>query len=135
MSAQGKAKRAIYYKLKNTSAVTAIATGGIHQTQIKQKSVPPFVLITEEGISPQDTKTDAVGTGATTNLHYLTVSCYARTELLLNNLAAAVDAALNHLSGTIDTIVVDDCRFVNSNTDAVEDIHYTDMDFEVWTNQ
>lgn len=134
-SAQGLGKKAVKYILSNAAAVTTLATGGIYTTQIRQGYTAPYLLITEEAIRPQDGKSDAAGSGASTNIHSITVSVYAKTETELNALAAAVDIALNHQEGTFNGVEVDDIRFINSDTDWVIDLHFTDMDFEVWTKK
>lgn len=134
-SAQGLGKKAVFNLLNTDAPTLALATGGIFSTQVRQGASPPYILITEEGVRPQDGKSDAAGSGASTNIHLLTVSCYAREETELNNLAAAVDVVLNHFEGTANGVIVDDIRFINSDTDWVENIHFSDLDFEVWTKK
>lgn len=134
MSAQSLGEKAAY-SLLNVGSITTIATGGVYVTQVKQKKGFPQVLITEEGVRPQDTKSDAQGVGATTNIHFMTISCYAKSNDILASLRQAVDLILNHFSGTTNSVVVDDIRFINSDTDWVEDIKFADMDYEIWTKQ
>lgn len=134
-SAQGLGKKAVKNILTNAAAVTAIATGGIYSTQVRQTKAPPYILIDEEGMRPQDTKSDTAGSGASVNVHFLTVTAYAKNEGVMNNLAAAIDEALNHYTGTANGVTVADIRFINGDGGWVEDIHFLDMDWEVWTKK
>lgn len=135
MSSQGLGIKAVYNILANASGVTSIATGGVYSYNINQGAAPPYILITEEEVTPEDTKSDIAGTGAKTHRHYLTISAYSKKRSTTESLSAAIDTALNHYSGTANSVVVGDIRYQGSGGGYAESIYYKNMDYEVWTKQ
>jgi len=98
--------------LKNNAAVTLIVSDRIYLDEVPQLDVMPFIVIEESDIEPFSTKSGASGA----DHDIINVFPYAATKKELKNLAAAVRAALDDISGTFNGIVVVNVMFRNQSS-------------------
>jgi hypothetical protein len=117
MSRTGAGK-VIFGLLSATSDVTDIVgTSPVKVFPIvaPQGIKPPYVTYFKVSSDPQNSKD-----GQPVDHIRMQIDCYALTYPQLEDLHAAVDAALNLYSGTINGVLVDEIRFETEN-DTVEE--------------
>ena len=98
---------AIYDILINNSDVEALVELRVYPNVTKTKTIFPFIIYDVSGDSPGDTK-DGVSTLDTVSVM---VSGYSKTYSEASNLALAIRTALDRVSGTYNTIVIQSIQF------------------------
>ena len=98
---------AIYNILRNDSGVEALVVDRIYPNVTKTRTAFPFIIYDVSADSPGDTK-DGVSTLDSVSVM---VSGYSKTYTQASDLAAAIRTALDRVSGTYNTIVVQSIQF------------------------
>lgn len=114
--------KAITYLLENASGVTDIVGTKIYPDTAPQQVTFPYVVYQEINTSPSD---DKDGTSRL-DVVRVQVDLYTQNYDTCETLAAAVRAALDRQTGTINTVTIDSIKFSNEVSGSYN------IDMNVW---
>ena len=108
--------KALYGKLSATSAVTALVSTRIFPDMATQDATYPFIVYTNDATQPTDVK------DSTSPLDVVTMSVmiYSNSYSQAQDIAAAVRTALDRMTGTVQGVNVQSCRFEGQNSAQME---------------
>ena len=108
--------KALYGKLSATAAVTALVSTRIFPDMATQDATYPFIVYTNDATQPTDVK------DSTSPLDVVTMSVmiYSNSYSQAQDIAAAVRTALDRMTGTVQGVNVQSCRFEGQNSAQME---------------
>ena len=108
--------KALYGKLSATSAVTALVSTRIFPDMATQDATYPFIVYTNDATQPTDVKDSASPLDVVT----MSVMIYSNSYSQAQDIAAAVRTALDRMTGTVQGVNVQSCRFEGQNSAQME---------------
>jgi len=104
--------QAIYTLLTGASAVSALVGTRVYPDMATQDAVYPFIVYSEEGADPSDTK-DGV---STLDVVGLQIVVFSNSYATAQTLAEAARVALDRAGGIIGGVDIDSIRFTGQNS-------------------
>lgn len=108
--------KALYGKLSATTAVTALVSTRIFPDMATQDATYPFIVYTNDATQPTDVKDSASPLDVVT----MSVMIYSNSYSQAQDIAAAVRTALDRMTGTVQGVNVQSCRFEGQNSAQME---------------
>ena len=108
--------KALYGKLSATAAVTALVSTRIFPDMATQDATYPFIVYTNDATQPTDVKDGASPLDVVT----MSVMIYSNSYSQAQDIAAAVRTALDRMTGTVQGVTVQSCRFEGQNSAQME---------------
>ena len=108
--------KALYGKLSATAAVTALVSTRIFPDMATQDATYPFIVYTNDATQPTDVKDSASPLDVVT----MSVMIYSNSYSQAQDIAAAVRTALDRMTGTVQGVNVQSCRFEGQNSAQME---------------
>jgi hypothetical protein len=108
--------KALYGKLSATAAVTALVSTRIFPDMATQDATYPFIVYTNDATQPTDVKDSSSPLDVVT----MSVMIYSNSYSQAQDIAAAVRTALDRMTGTIQGVNVQSCRFEGQNSAQME---------------
>ena len=108
--------KALYGKLSATAAVTALVSTRIFPDMATQDATYPFIVYTNDATQPTDVKDSASPLDVVT----MSVMIYSKSYSQAQDIAAAVRTALDRMTGTVQGVNVQSCRFEGQNSAQME---------------
>lgn len=108
--------KALYGKLSATAAVTALVSTRIYPDIATQDATYPFIVYSNDATQPTDVKDSASPLDVVT----MSVMIYSNSYSQAQDIAAAVRTALDRMTGTIQGVTVQSCRFEGQNSAQME---------------
>lgn len=108
--------KALYGKLSATAAVTALVSTRIFPDMATQDATYPFIVYTNDATQPTDVK----DSGSPLDVVTMSVMIYSNSYSQAQDIAAAVRTALDRMTGTVQGVNVQSCRFEGQNSAQME---------------
>ena len=108
--------KALYGKLNATAAVTALVSTRIFPDMATQDATYPFIVYSNDATQPTDVKDSASPLDVVT----MSVMIYSNSYSQAQDIAAAVRTALDRMTGTVQGVNVQSCRFEGQNSAQME---------------